>query len=208
MRQVTDLDMVLADHQLWLDGEGGKQADLSGANLRGSDLSCAVLSNTNLRGADLCCADLCGASIRVADLSGADLSGAYLIRANLVSAALRGADLFGADLSNTNLRCADLRGADLRNADLRGANLWGADLRGADLRGADLIVLNLPIWVAYVHREAMQIGCQHHSHDDWRHFTDEVIGRMHENALPWWRKHKSAIFAAMDAVACEQEKSK
>jgi uncharacterized protein YjbI with pentapeptide repeats len=71
------------------------------------------LSGANLRGADLSRADLRGANLSGANLSGADLSGANL----------RGADLSGADLRGANLRGADLSRADLRRADLRGANL-------------------------------------------------------------------------------------
>ncbi len=78
-------------------------ADLSGANLRGTDLS-----DANLRGADL---------------RGANLRGTYLSDANLS----------GANLRYANLRYADLSGTDLSDADLRGANLSDANLRGADL---------------------------------------------------------------------------
>ena len=108
-----DLKKILDEHLLWLNGEGGSRADLSGADLSGADLRGANLSDADLRGADL---------------SGANLSGA---------------DLFGANLSGANLSCANLRGANLSDADLFGANLRGADLFGADLRGADLCNANL-----------------------------------------------------------------
>ena len=109
-----ELAEILNRHRAWLREEkDGRRADLSGANLRGADLSDANLRGANLRGANLS-----GAYLRGADLSGADLSGAYL----------RGADLSGADLSR----------ADLSGANLSGANLSGAYLRGADLSDADL----------------------------------------------------------------------
>ena len=66
-------------------------------------------------------ADLSGAYLRGANLSGADLRGAYLSDADLSGANLRGAYLSGADLSGAYLRGADLSGADLRGAYLRGA---------------------------------------------------------------------------------------
>ena len=133
-----DLKKILDEHLLWLNGEGGSRADLSGADLSGANLFGANLSGANLRGADLSGANLSGADLSDADLRGADLSGANL----------RGADLSGADLSCANLRGADLRGADLCNANLRGADLSCANLRGADLscanlRGADLCNANL-----------------------------------------------------------------
>jgi uncharacterized protein YjbI with pentapeptide repeats len=113
-----DLKQVLTDHAAWWRNEGGKRADLRGANLCGADL----------RGANLCGAYLCGADLRGADLRGANLCGADL----------RGADLRGADLDGADLRGANLCGADLDGADLARANLCGADLRGADLDGANL----------------------------------------------------------------------
>jgi hypothetical protein len=102
-------------------------ANLSGANLRGADLTGANLSGANLRGADLTGANLSGANLRGADLTGA----------NLRDADLGGADLLGANLTGANLRGAYLLGAYLGGADLRGAYLRGANLSGANLRGAD-----------------------------------------------------------------------
>jgi hypothetical protein len=79
---------VLADHLKWRQGESGKRAYLSGADLRG-----AYLGGANLRGADL----------RGAYLTGAYLTGAYLEGADLRGADLRGADLRGAYLSGAKI---------------------------------------------------------------------------------------------------------
>ena len=123
-----DLKKILDEHLLWLNGEGGSRADLSGANLRGAnlrdaDLRCADLRGADLSGANLSCADLSGANLRGADLSGADLSGANLFGANLSDADLSGANLRGANLRDADLRCADLRDANLSCADLRCASM-------------------------------------------------------------------------------------
>ena len=91
-----ELKTILDDHAKWLRGDGGKQANLSGANLSG------------------------------ADLSEANLSGANLSWANLSEANLRGANLAGADLSEANLSWANLAGANLSWANLSEANLAGA----------------------------------------------------------------------------------
>ena len=108
-----ELKKTLEKHQLWLNGQGGERANLSGAdlseaNLIGANLSDAYLIGANLRGANLSRVNLSGANLRIANLSGADLSNANL----------RGADLSGADLSNANLIGADLSGADLSGANL------------------------------------------------------------------------------------------
>ncbi len=74
-----DLKETLRLHQMWLrDEEGGKRADLRGANLRGADLRDANLEGADLEGADLRDANLRGADLRDANLRGADLEGADL----------------------------------------------------------------------------------------------------------------------------------
>jgi hypothetical protein len=62
------LKIILAQHMLWLNSNGGERADLRGANLLGADLRGA-----DLRGADLREADLLGANLREAELRGDDL---------------------------------------------------------------------------------------------------------------------------------------
>jgi hypothetical protein len=128
-----EIAVILEDHKKWLDDDGGKRADLRGANLREADLREANLRWANLSEADLSEADLREANLRWADLSGADLS----------EANLRWADMSGANLSEAYLSGADLREANLRWANLSEADLSGADLRGADLREANLCGANL-----------------------------------------------------------------
>jgi len=73
--------------------------DLSGAGLRGLDLSGFDLSQADLRGADL----------RGTNFSQANLSAAHLEGANLFKAVLDGADLAGAFLYDAQfLNCAQL----------------------------------------------------------------------------------------------------
>ena len=120
-----ELKNILDKHFKWLRGEnGGKRANLFGANLFGANLSRA---------------DLFGANLSRADLFGANLSGANLSRADLFGANLSRADLSGANLSGANLSRANLFGANLSRADLSRADLSGANLSGADLSRADYI---------------------------------------------------------------------
>lgn len=101
-----ELTEILSQHKLWLEGKGGKRADLSRADLSG------------------------------ANLYGAYLYGAYLFKANLREANLYGADLYGANLTKADLRGCNLRGADLYGAKLYGCNLSGCNLSECNLRGA------------------------------------------------------------------------
>ena len=116
-----------------------------------------------------------------------------------------------ADLRGADLRGADLRGADLRGADLQGSNLWGANLRGADLQGSNLRGANLRgaknapmiitglLWTVYIDGTGMmRIGCQNHSVEDWKNFTDEKISAMDSKALTFWNQYKSMLLSACD----------
>src|SRR6516225_4658040 len=79
--------------------EHDEAPDLSGAGLRGLDLSGFDLSRADLRNADL----------RGTNLSDASLSGAHVEGANLFKAVLDGADLAGAFLYRAQfLNCAQL----------------------------------------------------------------------------------------------------
>lgn len=53
-----ELEKILEEHKEWIDGKGGKRADLRGTDLRGANLRVADLRVADLREADLCGADL------------------------------------------------------------------------------------------------------------------------------------------------------
>jgi hypothetical protein len=131
-----NIEKILKEHSKWLNGKGGKKADLTGANLTEAELIDANLRRADLTGADLTGANLTGANLTEADLLWVNLRGADLTGANLRGANLRGADLTG----------ANLRGANLRGADLTGANLTDADLTDANLRRTDIDYSCLPLW--------------------------------------------------------------
>ena len=112
------LNEIIENHVKWLQGDGGKRANLAAADLYGADLEGVSLRRANLRSANLR-----RASLRRACLCGADLEGADLEKANL-----KGANLCEADLEITNLEGANREGADLRGASLCRASLEGANL--------------------------------------------------------------------------------
>ena len=119
------------------------QVNISGADLRNSDLMGAVMRRANLSGCYLNPSHMYHADLRESDLSNALLNGA-----NMRGADLRGAVLSGADLDRAVLSDADLSGANLTNANLQrtsliGANLSGANLTGANFSGANLVRANL-----------------------------------------------------------------
>lgn len=101
-----ELEKILEEHKEWIDGKGGKRADLRGANLSGVNLRETNLRGANLRGADLREADLYRADLREANLRGADQREAGLYRADLRGAILSEANL---DFSTLPLWCGSLK---------------------------------------------------------------------------------------------------
>lgn len=51
------------------------------------------------------------------------------------------------------------------------------------------------------YKDTLQIGCEHHSMDEWRDFSDDEIQGMDEGALAWWSEHKERIFTLIEDTA-------
>ena len=119
MRKISkeELKTILEKHKLWLRQEdGGEKANLSGIDLRWSDL----------RGIDLRWSDLRGSDLRGSDLRGSNLSGSNLSWSNLSGIDLRGSDLRGSNLSGSDLSGSNLSWSNLSGIDLRWSNLSGS----------------------------------------------------------------------------------
>ena len=113
-----------------------------------------------------------------------------------------------ADLSCANLSCANLSRANFLNANLSwvnflGANLSLADLSCANLRnviGNDREIKNIktPIWrVAYT-KKILQIGCENHTIEEWKSFTDDEVNAMDCEALEWSKEWFPVIFETIE----------
>ncbi len=167
-----ELDEAVRLHARWLAGaQGGKRANLSGADLNGADLNGASLQGVYLDGAALHLADLCGAN-----LTGADLKRAYL-------------------------NGAKLRGANLIGANLCGANLIGADLRQCIGNGREIKTIQAEPWDIIYTADQIAIERQQHAISDWWAFTDEQIKAMDDGgALEFWRKWKPILQAIMGVM--------
>ena len=97
-------------------------------------------------------------------------------------------------------------GANLSAANLSGANLGGANLGGADLRyaignGKELCALQTPRYQVVYSSDAIAIGCQQHSCNEWAAFDDDAIRGMDgDDAVEWWCVYKPLIFALIAAL--------
>lgn len=126
IQTLGELKWILEQRQ-WSDeivlDEEDQRPNLSGADLRYTNLSRVALWEANLSGANLEFANLSGATLFGVNLSGADLYNANLSDADLSRANLNGAALYNANLSGASLRYANLSGASLGDANLSGTNL-------------------------------------------------------------------------------------
>ena len=119
------------------------QVDLSGADIRDSDLMGATLPRANLSGCRMNPCHMYRADLRQATVTRALLNGANLRGANSSRADFSGSDMDRIVLSDANLSGANLSGTNLSRANLTGTNLSGADLSGAILNRANLTRTNL-----------------------------------------------------------------
>ncbi len=183
-------------------------ADLADADLADADLAGAYLADAYLADADLADADLAGAYLAGAYLAGADLARAYLAHADLAGAYLAHANLAGAYLAHANLAHANLADANLAHANLAGAYLAHAKIRNnITITQAPICISGLT-WFVTIWDRHMQIGCEFHSHDDWRGFDTETWLRMGgKQAVQLRDKHLATLLALCDAHAAQVNKT-
>ena len=162
----NELQRMLKNHRLWLSNDGGKRADLIGA-------------------------DLCRANLIGANLIGANLTDANLIGANLTDANLIGANLTDANLIGANLRGANLRGAILNDADLRRANLIDANL---DEMYSDIPVTLAEVRdVILSRRERLDMRFWHDD-SDWHNGTAKPIDECcTSHCIAGWAHHLASL---------------
>lgn len=151
---LNETDFTQADlTQVYLQGvtlAGAKlvEADLRSKNLAGvvftaADLTNANLSNANLYGSQLSRANLSGALLRAANLAGSWINLTNLTGADLTGSNLAGASFIGANLASARLSGSRLVGATLIGAHMNGANLLDADLAGVRLLANELLPTDL-----------------------------------------------------------------
>ena len=170
--------VAAGSYPLWFD-INPRKAPLGVLDLRDADLSHAVLRKTDLRYVAAGEAKLIGADLRDGQLdhsdfqrgifAGADMESAILVETDLDSAdfrsaCLRKASMQGADMEDVTFRQAYLGRTDLRSrlltrADFSFAELHGADLRGADLSGADFRGASLRCFASHKKEPSMQVDC-------------------------------------------------
>jgi hypothetical protein len=147
------LSQILKDHELWLEGKGGKCAnfcdiDLNCFGFKQVNFSYANFKNVNLHKADLRAAIFYGAKFNNVNFNGADLSGSDFRNVNISksefnNAKFRGANLYGVNFSGLELKYANFYSASLYEAVFCGADLHGSYFFYADITGANFCRSNI-----------------------------------------------------------------
>ncbi|MGB0670402.1 MAG: pentapeptide repeat-containing protein [Rhodospirillales bacterium] len=136
-------------HRLWVNtgGREGQKMVLTGADLRGLDLSESDLTGANLENAVLSGVACDRTIFRKSVLSGAKMQKTSAVKGDFAVSRMKHTNFQGAKLDGACFRGADLTGArfcgaSLARADFTSARLYGTDFRDCDLRYA--IGLNQP----------------------------------------------------------------
>lgn len=70
-----------------------------------------------------------------------------------------------------------------------------------------LLSINGLRWPVSTDGKSIQIGCQHHSVDEWRAFDDRVIASMDDAALEFWKKYKLVVLDLAEVRKDMEEES-
>lgn len=170
-------------HKAWLQGQQTGQR----AIFNHEDLSYAPFDDLDFSRASFSHANLTCASMRKCNLSGAIFYGTDLTSANLTDSNLTHCCLINARLNNTILVRAKLNRAELRYCNITSAILLDADIK----------IYHSGMWPAIISKELTTIGCQKHTNDDWKSFSDYQISCMDSRALAYWDQNKKIIFDIM-----------
>ena len=113
------------------------QANLSGADFRGADMTEAFFSPHETRAGAGTLSTLFSNVLKSCNFTGAHLHGAQFARAILTFSRFNDADLTGVNFAEADLTKVDFTGADLTGADVTGADLYDANFTSA--KGLDKI---------------------------------------------------------------------
>ena len=170
------------------DSEDPEKFEFQGKDLRHADFNRETLCNANFSGAYLS-----NANFERALLLDANFHEAYLTNAVFDRALLQRANFYKASLRDASLRKAILTDTTFHSAFMEGANVRGA--RAWDTVGDGTVIQTIQTdpYTINITEDAIQIGCERHTHAEWMEFSDDYIDAMDQGALPWWEIWKPIL---------------
>lgn len=184
----AEIKEINDQHILWIAGKGGERANFSGKTLWNLDLRDYPFVEADF---SKCLIYDC---IMPHNLLNSSFKQAELISVNFQRCDLTHAAFDQARCGLVNFQGAKLGGATLNQTELKDCNFTKTNLRYCQLR-----VYTAGPWTAYIRPDFTSIGCQHHSNEDWKRFTNYQIDDMSSQALKYWEENKKLIFMMMDS---------
>ena len=118
-----ELDVICANHVLWLNDAGGEQADLSncvlkGLFLRGRDLSHAYCNSAVFDDCNLESTDFSSAELESARFTNCEMKDLFAVKTNFVDAEFESCDLSDATISECLMMNSTIKNCNLDNTNL------------------------------------------------------------------------------------------
>lgn len=129
----TDVQVMCAKHVLWLNGEGGEQADFANCLLKNIDLR-----HKNLMAAVFDDAKFVNVKLNGASLVNSSFNGARFIGCDLSYAVAEMCEFKSARFIETDVECVAFGDSNLENSSFIDCKVAGAILNGCNIQNSDL----------------------------------------------------------------------
>ena len=145
MRYLTeqDIEVMCAKHILWLNDEGGEQADFSNCVIRGMDLSRRHLNQAIFDGAKISNTQLYSAELCYASCVGTKFYNCYATDLTAEEANFKGAEFIGTELGRGVFTHSNFTDARFRNCEVYSCSLDGSCIEGTDFGDTDTSLVRM-----------------------------------------------------------------
>lgn len=192
MRELTigQVKQMVANHGLWLEGNGGERAVFAHCALNDMDLSCYHL--------DFYKADFSNSYLNNIVFPG-QMQQTNFTNARLVNVSLKNCSLKEATFEQAKCQQINFQGSFLLNTNFRTTKLQVCNFTGTNTTICNLKIYHNGHWPAVIGPEYTTIGCHFHKNEEWKKFNDRRIRSFAYGALPYWNANKTIIFMIMDS---------
>lgn len=134
---------MCAKHILWLNDEGGEQADFSNCVIRGMDLSRRNLNQAIFDGAKISNTQLYSAELCFASCVGTKFYNCYATDLTAEEANFKGAEFIGTELGRGIFTHSNFTDARFRNCEVYSCSLDGSCVEGTDFGDTDTSLVRM-----------------------------------------------------------------
>jgi len=136
--------------------------------------------------------DFSGSTLDDCDMSYGDYRGSNFSRCSAKRTKFTGSNLRGC---NTVKMLID--GESLIGVDTRMVNLKGSIIDGEEVKKQPIVINGLP-WFVLITDNYMRLGCERHTHQDWKNMKIKDMEKIGEIAVYIFQKYSSLLFTLCD----------